>query len=427
MSMLRAFLLAATLLIGLPAAAAAQNNPTPPAVTTAAASSIARDVATITGSVDPNGAATTYEIQYGTTSSYGLRSATRSAGSGAEPVSIEVRLTGLTANTIYHYRLSATNAAGVRNTADRSFRTQGSLAPVVTIGDAGPVTARGAAVTGTVNPRGVATRYRFEFGRNTSLNLRSRLVDVGEGTEPVPVAAALTLQPATKYSYRLMATSAAGTVRSAVRTFVTAPECSVRYPSKLSIARAATAGDFLDVLAPITSRASGRPFVDYHAAGQHTRFTVPINSAAGYLRFRRSVTRAQARLRTGILTIAYAGDSDTRPQTVRLRAAANKARLDLARPQIVDGRIRASGTIDSAARGTVRLQLSYQFNCDQRLLELRGAIAGGRWSIDQPLSPQTLGEISARIGAVHSYTLFTGYLPARMRGEMRAFQVLGDP
>ncbi len=75
----------------------------------------------------------------------------------------------------------------------------------------------------------------------------------------------------------------------------------------------------------------------------------------------------------------------------------------------------------------VRLQLSYQLNCVHRLLELRGSIAGGRWSIDEPLSPQTLAELGARIGAVHSYTLFTGYLPERIRGEMRAFQVLPDP
>lgn len=426
MSMIRGLLLAAALLLGLPAAAAAQN-PTPPVVTTAAATSLAQNAATIPGTVDPNGAATTYEIQYGTSTSYGLRSTQRSAGSGSDPVAIEVRLTGLTANTTYHYRLSATNAAGIRNTADRSFRTQGNLRPVVTIGAAGLITARAATVTGTVNPRGVATRYRFEFGRGTNLNLRTALVAVGEGTAPVPVASTLRLVPNMRYSYRLMATSAGGTVRSARRTFVTAPECTVRYPAKLSIARAATAGDVLDVLAPITSRASGRPQIDYHAAGQHTRFTVPIDAASGWMRFRRSVTRAQARLRTGILTIAYAGDSDTRAQTVRLRAAANKARLNLARPQIADGRIRASGTIDSAARGTVRLQLSYQFNCDQRLIELRGSIADGRWSIDEPLSPQTLAEMSVRTGAVHSYTLFTGYLPARMRGEMRAFQVLGDP
>jgi len=28
---------------------------------------------------------------------------------------------------------------------------------------------------------------------------------------------------------------------------------------------------------------------------------------------------------------------------------------------------------------------------------------------------------------VHSYTLFTGYLPERLRGEMRSFEVVGAP
>jgi len=34
--------------------------------------------------------------------------------------------------------------------------------------------------------------------------------------------------------------------------------------------------------------------------------------------------------------------------------------------------------------------------------------------------------IARRVGTVHSYVLFTGYLPARMRGEMRSLQVLGN-
>lgn len=35
--------------------------------------------------------------------------------------------------------------------------------------------------------------------------------------------------------------------------------------------------------------------------------------------------------------------------------------------------------------------------------------------------------IAQRRGTVHSYILFTGYLPARMRGEMQSYQVLGAP
>ena len=425
--MIRGLLLAAALLLALPALAAAQANPTPPAVTTNAATNITRVAATITGTVDPNGAATTYEIQYGTSTSYGLRSATRDAGGGTAPVAISVPLTGLTANTTYHYRLVATNAAGVRNSANRSLRTQSGLRPVVTIGPTGPIAARAATITGTVNPRGSATRYYFEYGKGTRVDQRTANVAAGEANAPVAAAATLPLAPSTKYSYRLVAVNPFGTARSAKRTLTTPVECDTRYASKLSIARATPTGSAIDVFAPITSRASGRALIDYHAAGQHTRFSVAVNAAGRRIRFRRSVTSAQARLGTGILTVAYGGDGDTRAQTVRLRAAANKARLDLSRPQLVNGRIQAAGSIDSRARGVVRLQLSYQLGCASRLLELRGVIADGRWSIDEALSPPVLAEIAARIGAVHSYALFTGYLPARMRGELRAFQVLGDP
>ena len=278
-----------------------------------------------------------------------------------------------------------------------------------------------------MNPRGRPTRYRFEYGKGRSLNLRTPLVAAGDGTVAVPVAATLSLVPNTAYSYRLVATNSVGTARSGRRTFTTPSECSVLFPSKLSIARASTAGGVIDVFAPITSRASGEATVDYHAAGQHTRFDAAIDSAAGRIRFSRSVSSAQARLGTGILTIVYPGDGDTRAQTVRLRAATNKARLDLARPQIVNGRIRRRAR--SAAPRAARCACSSATSsaATTGLLEVRGTIAGGRWSIDQPLSPQTLTEMASRVGAVHSYTLFTGYLPARMRGEMRAFQVLGNP
>ena len=204
------------------------------------------------------------------------------------------------------------------------------------------------------------------------------------------------------------------------------PACGAKLTSKLSIARVSTAGNALDVLAPITSLASGRVNVQYHAAGRRTRFTAPINSVDGRIRFRRVLPAAQARLGTGIVTLTYPGDADTRPQEVRLRGARNRAQLELSRPRIADNRIRASGTIGDRARGVVRLQLEYQFGCAVRILRFRGRIEDGRWSINEALTPTQLAEIARRTGTVHSYTLFTGYFARRIRGEMRAFQVLGD-
>ena len=209
---------------------------------------------------------------------------------------------------------------------------------------------------------------------------------------------------------------------------IPAPTCQAKFTSKMSIARASTIGGSIDVLAPITSRASGRVGVDYHAAGRHTRFTAAINSTDGRIRFARPLPRAQALLGTGILTINYAGDADTRPQSVRLRGARNRAALRLERPRIVGNRIQASGSVTSQARGVVRLQLEYQtIACNVQILRFRGRIGNdGSWEIDEALTPQQQVEIATRIGTVHSYTLFTGYFPRRIRGEMRAFQVLGD-
>ena len=84
------------------------------------------------------------------------------------------------------------------------------------------------------------------------------------------------------------------------------PACKPKATAKRSIARTSTVGGALDVLAPITSLASGRVAVEYHAAGRHTRFTAPVNSTDGRIRFQRRLPAAQARLGTGIVTIAYA-------------------------------------------------------------------------------------------------------------------------
>ena len=200
-----------------------------------------------------------------------------------------------------------------------------------------------------------------------------------------------------------------------------------KHPAKLSLARATIKrrDRVLDVLAPITRLASGRVNVELHAAGRRFRFTAPINSRDGRIRFRKRIPKAQAELGTGIITITYRGDADTRPQTVRLRAAHRPAQLRLSRPRIVDGRLRAAGRVSDLARGVVRLQLEYDRGGQTRIVRFRARIANGRWALNRQLSERVRTGIAQRAGSLHSYTLFTGYYPRRMRGEMRSFQVLG--
>jgi Tol biopolymer transport system component len=207
------------------------------------------------------------------------------------------------------------------------------------------------------------------------------------------------------------------------------PATGAPLTSKLSLARATInrSDRVLDVLAQITTKASGRVNVQLRAAGRTTRFTAAIDSRRGRIRFRKRIPLSQALVGTGILTIRYAGDADTRPQTVRLRAATRRADLTATRPTIsASGQLRASGSISRAARGVVRVQLEYFVDGKTTTEEFSARIRSGRWSLREQLSQSVRDAIARRSGTVHSYILFTGYQGARMRGEMRSLQVLGN-
>ncbi|HYS43648.1 MAG TPA: alkaline phosphatase family protein [Geobacteraceae bacterium] len=100
-------------------------QPMAPAVTTGAASGVGQTTATLNGAVNPEGQATAYQFDYGTTTAYGtsVPSPAGSAGSGTTAVSESSSLAGLTASTTYHYRIEATNATGTSFGADQSFTT----------------------------------------------------------------------------------------------------------------------------------------------------------------------------------------------------------------------------------------------------------------------------------------------------------------
>lgn len=199
--------------------------------------------------------------------------------------------------------------------------------------------------------------------------------------------------------------------------------------AKLQVQRAQVrAGQrMLEVLAPITGRASGAITVTFQAGGTRTRFSQAIRTGSDRLRILRSISGAQARSGTGIVTLGYPGNERTRPQEVRLRAAARAAQLVAQRPRIGGGRLRARGTVTSRARGVVRVQLDWSRGGRGQRHDVNARIRDGRWQLDSPLPADVRSDIAARDGTLHSYVLFTGYEPRRIRGEMRSFEVLGAP
>jgi hypothetical protein len=105
------------LLFAAPALAAA------PAVSTGTSGSVTFNSAVLFGTVDPRGSATLVFFQYGTTISYGAQTAPAQLPAGSANVSISIAASGLAANTVYHYRIVASNASGPALGADRTVKT----------------------------------------------------------------------------------------------------------------------------------------------------------------------------------------------------------------------------------------------------------------------------------------------------------------
>jgi hypothetical protein len=100
-----------------------------PVPTTGAATDITPVGATLNGTVDPRGAATSAYFQYGLTNKYGKRTPAQDAGLNPGTVPIAAAIGGLQSAKTYHFRVVAENKDGKKFGADQTFKT---LAPTTT-------------------------------------------------------------------------------------------------------------------------------------------------------------------------------------------------------------------------------------------------------------------------------------------------------
>ncbi|MDQ3870464.1 MAG: M36 family metallopeptidase, partial [Chloroflexota bacterium] len=180
------------------------STPPPDAVTTAA-SAITTTGATLNGTIDPNGTATDYRFEYGTTASYGSQTTAGSAGSGDSPAAQSAAVGSLAPNTLYHFRIVAIRGGSVVATgADQTFTTLALPDAVTTAASA--ITTTGATLNGAIDPNGTATDYRFEYGTTASYGMQTPTESGGAGPDPVARSAPIAgLQPSTDYHYRVVA------------------------------------------------------------------------------------------------------------------------------------------------------------------------------------------------------------------------------
>src|SRR5262249_20411148 len=85
-----------------------------PIVETKDGSSVTQPSATLTATANPKGIkVSACKLEYGTTTAYGSSApCTPAPGSGGSPVAVSASVSGLSPNTSYHFRISATNAGG---------------------------------------------------------------------------------------------------------------------------------------------------------------------------------------------------------------------------------------------------------------------------------------------------------------------------
>jgi hypothetical protein len=187
-----------------------------------------RGHASLTAKFNPGGFETTFHFEYVDdadfqASGYAHASSTPdlSVEANFEEQTPNVALTGLVAGAVYHYRLVAVNQKGTVTSPDQTYQqTPAALVkgPWVT-----NVSATSASFGAEIDPLGVDTEYRLEYGPNASYGtVISGSIGAGESYSSIGFYRQ-ELVPGETYHYRVVLDNAFGTAESADRVFTTQP------------------------------------------------------------------------------------------------------------------------------------------------------------------------------------------------------------
>jgi hypothetical protein len=188
-----------------------------PDVTTGAVSNVKAESVTLNGTVNPDNAGeATCLFEYGTSTSFGqVASCSSSVAEGVSPVPVHATLTGLKPDTVYHYRLQATNANGTNPgepSADREFTTSGPGIREESVSD---VASGSVTFNATIDPHNTPTTYYFQYGVSTAYGTDLPVppgVAIGSGGGGVEVSRHVQegLLAGATYHYRVVAISETG-------------------------------------------------------------------------------------------------------------------------------------------------------------------------------------------------------------------------
>ncbi len=204
--------------------------------------------AIIIGTVNPNDGSTDYWYEFGLGSALGTRSAKMTLGSGFTVVPAPIFISGLHANTLYYYRLVASNSYGKTEGTIYSFTTTNDMqnpvggVPSAKTSLATAITNTSATFNGEVNPDKNSTEYWFEYGKSKNLGTLTPFVLLGDGSQKLSVSIiANDLEPNTTYYFRLDAQNQFGTDNGSILSFTTSGSQNVSKPTVQTLGASAEA------------------------------------------------------------------------------------------------------------------------------------------------------------------------------------------
>jgi phosphodiesterase/alkaline phosphatase D-like protein len=316
-----------------------------PTAITGSVTSVDANSATLNATVNPSGKSTSWYFEYGTSTSYGTKTPSQDAGSGTSNLSLAAAIGGLSPGKTYHYRVVATNGDGTAKGTDGIFSTTGGAAePTVVTGAASEIGPKKAVLNGTVNPRGQATTYYFEYGPSAGYGTKTSTTSAGSGTSTTSVAKTISgLDPGREYHYRLVATNASGTSAGADQTFRADPSAVVTTEDATSVgARSATLNGSIN--------AFGRGTDYYFEYGTSTKYGSRTSKrAAGApsqaTRYSRDVTGLKRGRTYHFRLVAVNGAGTVRGE--------DRTFTTLSGPTVVTGPATAVGATAATVSGTV--------------------------------------------------------------------------
>jgi len=206
-----------------------------PSTVTGEAQNITQTSATLAGTVDTSGAASTYRFAYAdqadyeaaiaaSANPYGQSTPVGTLPGDHEPHTVGPVLVGeLKPGTTYHYALIANNSVGATSGSDATFTTAPATPPLAVTGAAQGITPNDATITASVDTRGLPTVTQFEFGTTPYAgSLVASTAETGSATS-LTVSASFGgyLQAGTTYYYRVRASNRDGIAFGAEGSFTT--------------------------------------------------------------------------------------------------------------------------------------------------------------------------------------------------------------